>query len=1682
MNGYRYRCVVSGACTPQAISSDVLLTVNSLPVITGQPHDSLICEGNDAAFILQAAGTGLVYRWQADDGNGFTDITDGGVYIGTNTNTLLLHAPPHSMTGYKYRCILSGICPPVDTTHEAALTIYELPVIHDNPVNRVVCEGDTLFFAAPASGTNISYQWQVNTGSGFTALNDGGAYAGVHTDTLRIAGALASMDGYIYRCYVSGSCTPAVYSAQASLTVHILPVIAMQPHDTTICTGGNASFSVAALGTNITYQWQVDDGNGFANVTDGGIYSGATTPTLSITGATTAVDSYRYRCIVPGICLPQAVTDTVRLYISTPPVIITPPASTPICDGGTTIFKVVATGTNLQYQWQVNTGGGYVNVTNGGVYSGANSASLVITNVSAAMTGYQYQCIVSGDCPPAVTSGSLTLVLTVYTLPAITMQPISGDTICEGGSTSFSIAAIGSGISYQWEANDGTGFAPITNNSIYSGVNTPTLHITGATQAISGYDYRCVVPGTCLPDAVSNNIHLLVDTIPAVLSGPADTTVCDGKPASFAVNAIGTNNVYQWQLNAGTGFINVPNAGIYSGVNTPVLHISAAVAAMEGYLYRCVINGKCSPQATSAAGTLHINLLPAIVSAPVNTTVCDGDTAHFSVVATGTALSYQWEEDAGSGFTALTDNAIYSGTATAQLQVAGVIPAMSNYKYRCVVSGVCSPQATSAYAVLTVNTLPDITGQPHDSLVCDGGSAAFNITATGTGITYQWQADGGSGFANLSNTGPYSGVATGSLLITGASAAMHGYKYRCVVNGACTPPDTSSTAVLHVNTLPAVTLQPHDSTICNGGDAAFILNGAGTAVAYQWQVNTGSGFTNVANGGVYSGVTTNTLQVTGGSIAMNGYQYRCILTGDCAPPATSNTVVLTVNMPPAIILQPHDSTICDGSNATFSIAATGTVLTYQWQINAGSSFINLPNGGAYTGASTNTLLITGGSLSMNGYQYRCIVTGVCPSPVTSATSVLFVNTLPAITTHPADSTICDGGDASFEVTAVATGITYQWQVNTGSGFTNIVNSSLYSGATTHYLMLNGATAAMHNYQYRCVVTGVCAPPATSNVAFLKVNTLPAITLQPHDSTICEGLDAAFEIAATGTGITYQWQLDNGSGYFNVNNNSFYSGATTNKLVLSGVPFAMDGFAYRCIVSGTCAPPDTSVPAMVHVNTSPVVTLQPANSTICEGDNTDFKINCTGAGLTYQWQVNSGSGFTNVANGGVYAGATTNNLSITGAVAGMNNAQYRCIVNGTCTPADTSLAALLTIHTAPVVTAQPVNLSLCPGTKASFEITAKGTLLTYQWQADYGSGYADIANGTLYSGATTAKLNIASTSAGMNNYKYRCVVSGSCLPNDTSAAALLSIYPEAIPSIATDKPGAAMCAGETIVMTGSPATGVTYQWQKDNVNIPGATARVFTIMTAGVYKLIVYNDYCYTTSDSVDVVVHPVPASDFYLQGLKVICPDSQVTLRAVEILQSGYQWKLNGTDVPGANELVYKTNVPGMYSLQVTNQYGCSSVSPGKEIPSDPGPDPRVTASDVILCTGNFKTYQWFRYSDSVLRATTACFAPKSNGQYTVFVTNNNGCSKMSDPYSMERVGHGYVLISPNPASDVVYINTSLVVNIVLSTMDGKILLRTERAKQIDISGYADGEYMLWVFDQQNNAIRAERIVKVSDK
>lgn len=221
----------------------------------------------------------------------------------------------------------------------------------------------------------------------------------------------------------------------------------------------------------------------------------------------------------------------------------------------------------------------------------------------------------------------------------------------------------------------------------------------------------------------------------------------------------------------------------------------------------------------------------------------------------------------------------------------------------------------------------------------------------------------------------------------------------------------------------------------------------------------------------------------------------------------SSNITITVNQLPAITTQPAAlaAPVCPGFNVTYSVGATGAGLTYQWQVSIdnGVTFTNLVNNPPYSGVTTSSLLITNVGIPMNGYRYRCIISGTCPPSVTTNPVTLVVATAPAITTHPANRTVCDNQSAAFTVVAagVPTPTIYQWQVSTDGGatYTNLTTGGSYTATFT----IPAATLAMNNNRYRVIVTNNCGQTITSNAAILTVNPNPVVTVTSLAATrIC----------------------------------------------------------------------------------------------------------------------------------------------------------------------------------------------------------------------------------------------------------------------------------------------------------------------------------------------------------------------------------------------------------------------------------------------------------------------------------------------------------------------------------------------------------------------------------------------------
>ncbi len=685
----------------------------------------------------------------------------------------------------------------------------------------------------------------------------------------------------------------------------------------------------------------------------------------------------------------------------------------------------------------------------------------------------------------------------------------------------------------------------------------------------------------------------------------------------------------------------------------------------------------------------------------------DNTTAAALAGYTGTpTFSYSFRNNTGfdfSGTTAITWSPVaglYTDAAAtvpytggAATTVYAKINAPATYTATATSGAGCTSTAT---VNVGITAGPAITGHPSNQSVCAGGTANFSVTATGPSITYQWKKNG--------NDIP--GANSSTLTVSNVAAADAG-SYTVVIGSSCSS-ITSNAATLSLAAAPAISTQPQSQTGCTGSNVSFSVTATGEGLAYQWR----------RNGSDIPGANAATYSINGITSASAG-SYDVVVSGTCSPSVTSTAVSLTVDAAPIINTQPQAQTVCAGANATFTVAASGSGLTYQWR----------RNGTDISGANSSTYTVTGATAASAG-NYDVVVSTSCNTSVTSGIAALTVNASPAISTQPQNQSVCAGGTATFTVSATGAGLAYQWRINGND----------IPGANSNTLTINNVTAG-NTGNYSVVVSGTCSPSVTSNTATLSLTAAPAISSQPQNQTGCVGANVSFTVTATGAGLTYQWRKGGAD----------IPGANSATYTINGITAASAG-TYDVVVSGTCSPSATSNAVSLTVNATPIITTQPQAQTVCAGANASFTVAATGSGLTYQWRRNG----TNIS------GATVSTYTVTGATAA-SAGNYDVVITTSCNTTIISNSAALTVNAAPAINTQPQPQDVCLGNMAAFSVGATGAGLTYQWRI----------NGNDIPGATGSTLTINNVSAA-NVGNYSVVVSGTCTPSVTSNVVALTI--------------------------------------------------------------------------------------------------------------------------------------------------------------------------------------------------------------------------------------------------------------------------------------------------------------------
>ncbi len=446
----------------------------------------------------------------------------------------------------------------------------------------------------------------------------------------------------------------------------------------------------------------------------------------------------------------------------------------------------------------------------------------------------------------------------------------------------------------------------------------------------------------------------------------------------------------------------------------------------------------------------------AIVTQPKSQVVSEGDRAVFTIEATGSGLQYQWYyKKPGSSSWSKSSNTTDTYSFTMKESYDG-------RQIRCKLTDVTGATLTSDAAKLTLPVVA-ITRQPEDAWAYNGEKATVSVEATGDGLKYQWyySTNGGKSYKTASSKNP-------SYSLT-MSKDRDGRKVYCKVTDAYGNSVKSKVVTLNFIYRLSITTQPTDVKACNGDKVAVTVKAVGDGLKYAWY------YKNVGmDSFVQSTIKKATCSVTMND-ERNGRQMYCIVSDKYGNQVQSDTITMTMASPVQITAHPESQVVSAGDKATFTVAAEGDGVTYQWYYrNKGTTKWKTSSN------KTDTYSFTMKE-SYDGRQVRCKVTDAYGKTATSKTAKA---TLPVvqIVTHPEDQAVVVGEKATFTVEATGDGLTYQWYYKKPGSKT----WSKSSNKTDTYSFT--MKESYDGRQIRCKVTDAYGNTVTSNAAKLSLGT------------------------------------------------------------------------------------------------------------------------------------------------------------------------------------------------------------------------------------------------------------------------------------------------------------------------------------------------------------------------------------------------------------------------------------------------------------------------------------------------------------------------------------------------------------------------------------------------------------------
>ena len=1245
-----------------------------------------------------------------------------------------------------------------DMVTEITQVVACAPTITQQPVDVVSCASSSVTFTCVGSATGgVTYQWQVSTagiGGPFTNLANAAPYSGVTTSVLTVNPTAVALNGYYYRCVVTGACAPDAISDAAKLTVAAASVGGtINPANTQVCGVVNSGTLILSGRVGNVLRWE-------SATAIAGPYTAIANNTDTLTFNNLTQTTF-YRAVVQfaGCAEANSSIATVTFSAASPLLIVAIPGTT-ICEGDPTLLTVHEVGGPVPYALTQSTSttivtNNSVSCNAGGLHTDnsywraynlaplALPSALTVTNVS-----FGIEQATGGGQP--VTVRLYTQTSGTFPGGTRTLIGTQNATVPDQSGTIFTVNFATPVVVPNTAVLIVELFTPsgqATGKSFFIGSNTaPQTGASYLSAAACGVTTPTDVAAIGFP-----NMHIILNVGGTVL-GPG-------------VVATGT---FLWS----------PAAGLSSTTSNPV---AASPMVTTTYTVSNDNGAGCIRQANI---TINVNKRPVVTGQPVSVAACVSTSTTFTVTGTGTALTYQWQlstTGVGGPWANVTNAAPYSGATTATLTVNPVTVAMNGYAYRCVLGGTCPPGIpplnVSGAALLTVNPLPVVTVTPTTG--CGGvkGISSLKLTASGAD-TYTWAPTTGLYLDTLA-TVPYTGGNAATVYAVPTVFTVY------TVTGTLTGTGCFNTATASINyTPPAPTVTPASVTMCLGDSAVRLTSSSSTTNKVSFSSGTisvaipegtfpngpyNAGVSSIPVSGIPAGVTIARVDVklnithayVGDVVAVLKAPNGQVFNLDALLSATNNPGTNFVN---TVISSAGTAALSSGSGSytgTFKADAAGATFTI-----AGFTLPGGPIGYIPTTQSWSSLYST-----PNGNWTVALYDAGAPDVGTLTNWSIDITYIQGVPSTAATWSPLAGlfNDANATVAYTGTAQDTVYTKPTPSGVYNYyatVQSVPLSGTIPLPPQVTTFTGNVRGYWFTApssfTMSALYVPTNASsgnqNIAVIKFN---GATPPPAFPGTTNAFTTLFLTQNNTSGAPIPVNIPINAGDVigilgNRNNiNSYGTGPATT--IINGTPVTLTrmgmqlplatntpqniwqepgGSISRVAFDYILPVPQCTSPArkvVVTVNEPTTIATQPVKQTICTDKVATFTVEAAGSGpFSYQWQESSNNGntWTNLSDGGVYSGTHSATLTITAPPVTMSGNLYRVNITGAapCAPVN-SFQVILTVNPLPVVviTANPYE-RLLPGLTTLISSTVTPNAVA-------AGGYVWTRNGATVGGST-----------------------------------------------------------------------------------------------------------------------------------------------------------------------------------------------------------------------------------------------------------------------------------------------------------------------------------------------------------